>query len=127
MMQEYSESIEDCRRVLEIEPFHFGALSGMGLCFLNTGDLPSALDAFERTLQVSCAMPMPLPQQNLQTPVISLLSSDWQPQSLPVDFLDSPFPSPSRGIQGGRVSLAVTATVRRQFSGDTKSVQKGAA
>ena len=52
LMQEYAESIEDCLRVLDLEPFHFGALSGMGLCHLRMEDPQGALHAFERTLKV---------------------------------------------------------------------------
>ena len=52
LMQEYAESIEDCLRVLDLEPFHFGALSGMGLCHLRMEDPHAALHAFERTLKV---------------------------------------------------------------------------
>eukprot|EP00873_Tetraselmis_striata_P012774 jgi/Tetstr1/433038/TSEL_022375.t1 len=42
----------DCEAVLQREPHHFGALSGMGLCLYKMGDLPAALDAFDSTVRV---------------------------------------------------------------------------
>ena len=49
---ELSESVHDIRRTLELEPRHFGAISGMGLIFLERGDPLGALDAFEAVLQI---------------------------------------------------------------------------
>jgi hypothetical protein len=31
-MRRFEDSITDCRRVLRLNPYHFGAASGMGLC-----------------------------------------------------------------------------------------------
>ena len=47
-----SESIYDIQRTLELEPRHFGAISGMGLIFLQRGDPLGALDAFEAVLEI---------------------------------------------------------------------------
>lgn len=33
LLNRYQESIEDCRVVLELNPWHFAAASGMGLCY----------------------------------------------------------------------------------------------
>eukprot|EP00873_Tetraselmis_striata_P045299 jgi/Tetstr1/465563/TSEL_000124.t1 len=52
IMQKLEESVADCEAVLQREPHHFGALSGMGLCLYKMGDLPAALDAFDRTVRV---------------------------------------------------------------------------
>ena len=49
---ELSESVHDIQRTLELEPRHFGAISGMGLIFLKRGDPLGALDAFEAVLQI---------------------------------------------------------------------------
>ncbi len=52
-MQRYVESVRDVERTLELEPRHFGALSGMGLISMALGDEAAALDWFERTLEVN--------------------------------------------------------------------------
>ena len=46
------ESVRDIRRTLALEPRHFGAIAGMGLIFLQRGDLLGALDAFEAVLEI---------------------------------------------------------------------------
>eukprot|EP00250_Pteridium_aquilinum_P017505 c23663_g1_i1 orf=61-1035(+) len=48
LMQEYQASIIDCERTLELNPYHFGALSGMGLCYAALNDSESALLWFEK-------------------------------------------------------------------------------
>uniref|UniRef100_A0A7S0RME8 UVR domain-containing protein n=1 Tax=Pyramimonas obovata TaxID=1411642 RepID=A0A7S0RME8_9CHLO len=53
LLQEFSTSIKDCERTLELEPSHFGALSGLGLCHIALGDFKSALSAFQRAVQVN--------------------------------------------------------------------------
>ena len=45
-------SVRDIHKTLSLEPRHFGALSGMGLIFLQQGDLGGALMAFEQVLRV---------------------------------------------------------------------------
>ena len=52
MSDELSKSIEDCKRTIELNPFHFGALAGMGQCYLKLGDLTAALEAFQRALEI---------------------------------------------------------------------------
>uniref|UniRef100_A0A7S1T031 Tetratricopeptide repeat protein n=1 Tax=Tetraselmis chuii TaxID=63592 RepID=A0A7S1T031_9CHLO len=52
MMARLEESVADCEVVVGLQPLHFGALSGMGLCLYKLGDLPAALAAFDRTLAV---------------------------------------------------------------------------
>ncbi len=49
----YPESIADIDRTLELEPRHFGALSGLGLCNTELDHDEAALDAFERALTVN--------------------------------------------------------------------------
>jgi len=46
------QSMRDIQKTLSLEPRHFGAISGMGLIFLQRGDERSALEAFERVLDI---------------------------------------------------------------------------
>jgi tetratricopeptide (TPR) repeat protein len=59
MMGEYDASIADVDRVLELEPRHFGALSGLGQIFAAKGWPEAAIDAFEFALEVNPHMPGP--------------------------------------------------------------------
>jgi tetratricopeptide (TPR) repeat protein len=52
MSGDYAASMYDISRTLALEPRHFGALSGMGMIFLETGDRRAALDAFESVLTI---------------------------------------------------------------------------
>jgi tetratricopeptide (TPR) repeat protein len=47
-----AESAADCRRVLERNPYHFGALSGLGQCYIKLGRRRDALDTFRRALKI---------------------------------------------------------------------------
>lgn len=53
LMGNYSESVEDIHRTLQLEPRHFGAISGLGLIFIRTGNLNAALEAFEQVLRIT--------------------------------------------------------------------------
>lgn len=53
LRDELAESVEDIRRTLALEPRHFGAISGMGLIFLERGDEAGALRAFESVLAIN--------------------------------------------------------------------------
>ena len=52
MMQNYAKSMSDINHTLQIEPRHFGALSGMGQIMKNTGREELALQAWERVLDI---------------------------------------------------------------------------
>lgn len=52
-----AESLDDIVRTLELEPRHFGALSGFGQICLRAGDYTSALLAFERVLVIDPNLP----------------------------------------------------------------------
>ncbi|KAG2498347.1 hypothetical protein HYH03_003606 [Edaphochlamys debaryana] len=56
MMDRYEDSIEDCRRVLQMQPYHFGAASGLGLCLLRLSRFEEALAAFEGALAIHPGM-----------------------------------------------------------------------
>lgn len=47
------DSVDDIHRVLELEPRHFGALSGFAQICLRAGDRGSALVAFEAALRIN--------------------------------------------------------------------------
>ncbi|ETX08991.1 tetratricopeptide repeat protein [Candidatus Entotheonella palauensis] len=57
LMQRYEESIADCERTIALNPHHFGALSGAGLCHLGQRNLTKALEFFERAVAVNPNMP----------------------------------------------------------------------
>jgi tetratricopeptide (TPR) repeat protein len=55
-LERYLESIADCRRTLELNPFHFGASAGLGQCHMQLGDHQAALDTFRHTLKINPSM-----------------------------------------------------------------------
>lgn len=59
LMGNYEESLEDIARTLELEPRHFGALSGRGLVYTKLDKLDRALAAYEAALEVHPQMPGP--------------------------------------------------------------------
>lgn len=59
---DYAASMADIQRTLVLEPRHFGAISGMGLIFLERGDEQSALRAFEEVLKIDPHAPGALHQ-----------------------------------------------------------------
>jgi len=46
-------SVDDIKQTIKLEPRHFGAISGLGLIFLQRGDYQSSLDAFEQVLKIN--------------------------------------------------------------------------
>ena len=52
LMKKYDKSLMDIKATLTLEPRHFGALSGMGLIFMNRGDFQRALVAFTAVLKI---------------------------------------------------------------------------
>lgn len=57
LMGQYGASLRDVKKTLALEPRHFGALSGLGLIFLATGENQRAVEAFEDALDVNPHMP----------------------------------------------------------------------
>ncbi len=56
-MHRYRDAIPDCRRALELNPYHFGASSGLAQCHLRLNELPQALDALQMTAKLHPTMP----------------------------------------------------------------------
>ena len=52
LMDDYGESIADIGKVLELEPRHFGALSGLGMIMRSIGDDKRAMIAYREALAV---------------------------------------------------------------------------
>jgi tetratricopeptide (TPR) repeat protein len=53
LLERYAECIDDCRRCVELMPFHFGALAGLGHCHAHEGRLVPALKCYEHALSIN--------------------------------------------------------------------------
>jgi tetratricopeptide (TPR) repeat protein len=53
LLGQYEKSLADCDEVLQRNPYHFGALSGYGMIYLQLDRPAQALDYFERALAVN--------------------------------------------------------------------------
>ncbi|MBK4731849.1 tetratricopeptide repeat protein [Oxynema sp. CENA135] len=51
-MGRYRQAIADCEKAIELNPIHFGALHGLGLCHASVGDYRAAIRAFRRALEI---------------------------------------------------------------------------
>lgn len=52
MNGDYWRAIADCQKTIELVPYHFGALHGLGLCHAAVGNYTAAIQAFRRALEV---------------------------------------------------------------------------
>ncbi len=57
LMGRLEESMSDVAVTLDLEPRHFGALSGKGLIMMAKGDFARAIEAFEHALETNPHMP----------------------------------------------------------------------
>lgn len=48
----YEKSLADCLMTIQINPAHFGALHGIGLCYAALGEYSKAIAAFRRALVI---------------------------------------------------------------------------
>jgi len=52
LLHRYQDAIADCQMVLQLNPYHFGAASGKGLCHWSLKQTGLALEAFETALEI---------------------------------------------------------------------------
>jgi len=52
VQRRYWQAIADCEKVIELVPYHFGALHGLGLSHMCLGNHTAAIQAFRRALEV---------------------------------------------------------------------------
>jgi tetratricopeptide (TPR) repeat protein len=57
-MGDFRKSMLDCERALRLNPNHYGALQGKGICLLKLGELSEACDALRSALKISPHDPM---------------------------------------------------------------------
>ncbi|MDE0467859.1 MAG: tetratricopeptide repeat protein [Candidatus Poribacteria bacterium] len=53
MLEEWSQSIRDCKRTVALNPNHFGAFAGMGHVYVRLGKLDEALEAYKQALVIN--------------------------------------------------------------------------
>jgi tetratricopeptide (TPR) repeat protein len=56
-LQRFADSAEDCRRALELNPYHFGAAVGMAQCFMRINRVEAAYEAFLITERLNPYLP----------------------------------------------------------------------
>jgi tetratricopeptide (TPR) repeat protein len=49
---EYEKSRDDCLEAIRLNPVHFGALHGLGLCYASLEDYRAAIQAFRKALEI---------------------------------------------------------------------------
>ena len=69
--KKYQKSLYDCQIVVKLNPFHFGALHGMGLCYVALEEYSAAIEAFRKALEIQ---PYALENQRLILECIAQLS-----------------------------------------------------
>ena len=52
LIGEYQKSLDDCEIVIKLNPIHFGALHGMGLCHAALENYTDAIHAFRKALEI---------------------------------------------------------------------------
>jgi tetratricopeptide (TPR) repeat protein len=52
VQQNYRKSLADCEQVEALNPIHFGAIHGKGLCYAALGNYVAAIQAFRRALEI---------------------------------------------------------------------------
>jgi tetratricopeptide (TPR) repeat protein len=52
LLGNYRKAIADCEMVVKLNPVHFGALHGLGLCHAAVGDYIQAIQIFHRALAI---------------------------------------------------------------------------
>ncbi|MBC7973193.1 MAG: tetratricopeptide repeat protein [Verrucomicrobia bacterium] len=49
---QYQKAIADCETAIRLNPVHFGALHGLGLCHAALGNYPAAIEAFRQAIAI---------------------------------------------------------------------------
>jgi tetratricopeptide (TPR) repeat protein len=57
MRADYARAIADCEKALRLNPFHFGAATGMGKCFMKQKKLRAALRSYRRANRINPNLP----------------------------------------------------------------------
>ncbi|MGF1478887.1 MAG: tetratricopeptide repeat protein [Cyanophyceae cyanobacterium] len=52
VQEQFDKSRDDCEEVVRLNPIHFGAWHGLGLCHVALGDYRTAISAFRRALEI---------------------------------------------------------------------------
>lgn len=53
LLERFEDCVGDCRKAVELMPFHFGALAGLGHCHAHDGRLVPALKCYEKALAIN--------------------------------------------------------------------------
>jgi len=53
LTERYEDSIADCRETVKRMPAHFGAWSGLGHCHAHLGQIPEAIRAYSKALEIN--------------------------------------------------------------------------
>ena len=52
LLGDYENSINECKVTLKMNPHHFGAWHGMGLCLYQLANYPKAIESFKSALEI---------------------------------------------------------------------------
>lgn len=53
LLEEWDNSLEDCKKTIALNPHHFGAYAGMGHVYLRLRKIDSAVDAYKQALTIN--------------------------------------------------------------------------
>jgi tetratricopeptide (TPR) repeat protein len=53
ILEQFEQSLSDCRKTVELEPLHFGAWAGMGHCYAHLGNCEKALASYRRAVEIN--------------------------------------------------------------------------
>ncbi|MBD2460522.1 tetratricopeptide repeat protein [Oscillatoria sp. FACHB-1407] len=71
LQKQYRQSLADCEQVIALNPIHFGAIHGQGLCHMALGEYVAAIQAFRRALEIQ---PYSIENQRLMLECMAKLS-----------------------------------------------------
>ena len=71
MQADYKRSIKDCLKAIALNPYHFGAVHGLGLCYAAIGNYREAISTFRAALKIQ---PHSLTNQKLILECTAMLS-----------------------------------------------------